>query len=377
MRTRITAVTLALVTACGGNGEAGTTTSSDPGSTSAATTTPASSSTATPATTTTTLIQGPVEVLALTPYPLVMSSFGPTGVGPVPGSGLTMSLMALPSPAVAPDPTNAIGVGQQRAIGVFSASAGFRGDCLGFILWAEDFSARYTDGYATLTSSGCGDPGGPILEEDRVLLQTDRTLVLDLGPIPGGAFSPAFQVQNTAGDSGFYSVAQNGVVEPIAIPKPAGGLVLPYGGDLFEVSDAGVAAVPLPDAEPGTCEADENTVCLVDGRFRVRASFTQPADDPGGDPGRPGWSVPIGSVEDPSPDEAGYWFFDEGSVELLVKVTNGCTINGSIWVMFASFVEVDLRVDVTDTATGETRSYEPPSSAFPAVMDTTAFATCP
>lgn len=377
MRIRAAAIALTVITvACGGEGEAGTTTTGGPPTIAVTTTTDASPTTTTPATTTTTtttLIEGPVDLQVLTPFPLPISSFGPAGVRPVPGSGLTMSLVATSSSPAAPGTTNAVGTGEQRAVVVFAASAGFPGDCVGFTLWADDFSSRYVDGYVPLNEAGCGDPGGPIVTGNQILLHTERTLVIDVGPVPGGPFTPGFQVQNTAADAGFYSVGQNVVIEPITVPTLSGGLVLPLGGDLFEVSSDGFIHVPLPRAAPGACEPGEETLCLLEGRFQVRASFTQ-----GGDPGaKPGSPVPIGSTDAASPDEAGFWFFDEGNVELVVKIVNGCEVNGAFWTLFKSSVEVDLTVEVTDTASGEQKTYQPPNPAFPAVTDTTAFATCP
>ena len=380
MRIRIVIAAFAMIAAaCGGDGDAGTTSTSGPGTTGATTTTTeAPTTTAAPTTTTTTLIQGPVDVLVLTPYALQISSFGPTGVGPVPGSGLTMALAAVPLPPAAPPGTRAAGDQEPQLIGIFGASIEFPGDCLGFTLWADDFSSRYIDGYVPLTEAGCGEPGGPIIADDQVLLKTDRTLVLDLGPIPGGSFSPAFQVQDTAGDAGFYSVGQDVVVDPSTIPTLAGGLLLPFGGDLLEVSGGRFTPIRLPDPAPGSCEPGDNTVCLLDGRFRVEASFSQATGGPGESTQvGPGWSVPIGSVDVASHDEGGFWFLNEDNVEVVIKVLDGCNINGSFWMLFTSFVEIDLTLEVTDTGSGETKTYEPPSAAFPAVTDTLAFATCP
>lgn len=374
MRIRAAAIALAVIAAaCGGDGEAGTTTTGGPPTTTVTTTTDTAPTTTTPATTTTTLIDGPVDLLVLTPLPLPISEFGPAGVGPVPGSGLTMSLVATPSPPTAPGRSNAVGTGEQRAVAVFAASAGFPGDCLGFTLWADDFSSRYVDGYVPLNEAGCGEPGGPIVTGDQILMHTERTLVIDLGPIPGGPFTPGFQVQNTTADAGFYSVGQNVVIDPITVPTLSGGLVLPFGGDLFEVSSDGFIHLPLPQAAPGACEPDGNTLCLLEGRFQVRASFTQPGDPQT----EPGSSVPLGTTDATSPDEVAFWFFDEGNVELVVKMLNGCNVNGAFWALFTSSVEVDLTVEVTDTLSGEQKTYQPPNPAFPAVTDTTAFTTCP
>ena len=61
----------------------------------------------------------------------------------------------------------------------------------------------------------------------------------------------------------------------------------------------------------------------------------------------------------------------------MVKVLDGCAINGHFWVFTAASTDVAYTVEVTDTLTGETVSY---SNALgeraPAVTDVEAFSGC-
>ena len=64
--------------------------------------------------------------------------------------------------------------------------------------------------------------------------------------------------------------------------------------------------------------------------------------------------------------------------EALVRLIDGCTTNNNFWVYVAAptFSEYTLRV--TDTDTGQTRTYENSlGQAAQPVTDTSAFATCP
>lgn len=48
-----------------------------------------------------------------------------------------------------------------------------------------------------------------------------------------------------------------------------------------------------------------------------------------------------------------FWFFDRTNPELLVKIIDGCSLNGHAWVFFSAGTNVGFTVRVTDTLTGE------------------------
>ena len=71
-------------------------------------------------------------------------------------------------------------------------------------------------------------------------------------------------------------------------------------------------------------------------------------------------------------------FGDPADTELLFKVEDGCSSNGYFGVSFAAATDVGFTVTVTDTQSGETRTWENElGTPVPAVTDTSAFATCP
>src|SRR5512135_1526255 len=106
---------------------------------------------------------------------------------------------------------------------------------------------------------------------------------------------------------------------------------------------AGVAlAGSAASAAPASCSPSPTALCLSSSRFRVEvewrasssASFSA------------GQAVPITS------DTGYFWFFQPENIELVVKVLNGCALNGQYWVFASGLTNVEVDIAVTDTATG-------------------------
>ena len=121
----------------------------------------------------------------------------------------------------------------------------------------------------------------------------------------------------------------------------------------------GQAAAPR---EGGACEADDRTLCLEDGRFAVRARWR--TADGGGD----AKALPR------TPDTGLYWFFGRNNLEMMIKVLDGCAINGHRWVFAGGLTDVAVTMTVTDTETGEARTWENSAGAlFEPIQDVKAF----
>lgn len=121
--------------------------------------------------------------------------------------------------------------------------------------------------------------------------------------------------------------------------------------------------------EPCPCVPDAATLCLNGGRFQVQAQWTDfQANTGSGD-------VVCGT----SSDSSGlFWFFSPDNWEVLLKVLDGCGVNGNYWVFGAASTNVAYTITVTDTRTGAVRSYTNPlGSSSPAITDTAAFPACP
>jgi hypothetical protein len=72
-------------------------------------------------------------------------------------------------------------------------------------------------------------------------------------------------------------------------------------------------------------------------------------------------------------DTGAFWFFDPANYELAVKVLDGRAINGHYWVFYGSLTDVEFDLTITDTATGQQRTYHNPGGTMASRSDTEAF----
>ena len=114
----------------------------------------------------------------------------------------------------------------------------------------------------------------------------------------------------------------------------------------------------------GTCVAGRETVCLQDSRYSVSVDWST-ADGSGGE----------ARVVRAGTNDAGLFsFFDLDNWEVLIKVLDGCTHNGHVWVFGASTTNLGYLIRVTDTVTGFVKEYRNQSGApANAITDTRAF----
>lgn len=120
-------------------------------------------------------------------------------------------------------------------------------------------------------------------------------------------------------------------------------------------------------ATAAVCVPSATTLCLGQGRFAVRVTWSDFNRSTG-----PAKVVPVGSV-----DSGLFYFFEGNNWEMLIKVLDGCALNGHFWVFSAATTNVAYTLEVTDTATGLVRNYTNRLGvSAPAITDTTAFGTC-
>lgn len=123
-----------------------------------------------------------------------------------------------------------------------------------------------------------------------------------------------------------------------------------------------------PRPVTGRCIPSSTRLCLNGNRFQVEVDWR----DFDGNNGR-------GRARALDIDDSGlYWFFGPENLELLVKVLDACSFNDRYWVFAAATTNVEYTLRVTDTDTGQSRTYfNPLGTRSPATTDTGAFATCP
>ena len=139
---------------------------------------------------------------------------------------------------------------------------------------------------------------------------------------------------------------------------------------------AGTARGPYVFSLLGPCVPNETTLCIDDrpgdGRFAVRLRFDTAL---GG--GRVGQAPPI-ALSALGVDRGGLLHFgNPASPEVLVKVLDGCAINGHFWVFASAATTLGFEMSVQDRSSGAIRTYgNPDISRASTVTDTRAFATC-
>ena len=127
-----------------------------------------------------------------------------------------------------------------------------------------------------------------------------------------------------------------------------------------------VAVTPTSPIPSGPCVPSPTTLCLNANRFRATVNF-RTATGSG-----TGQAIPFTS------SSGFYWFFSADNIELMLKVLNGCPSNNRYWVFHAATTNVEYTLTVTDTATGQVKTYfNPLFRPAVTVLDANAFATCP
>lgn len=126
-----------------------------------------------------------------------------------------------------------------------------------------------------------------------------------------------------------------------------------YIGALLETPDANagndVRVDPTPitvrGPSPGVCVPGAATMCLLSGRYRVQATWSNPYE-----PGRGGQALAL-----PQTDFAGYFAFDDRTnVELMVKILD---FGGAVKVFYSQLTDLDFTLTVTDTRSGRSKQY--------------------
>jgi hypothetical protein len=89
------------------------------------------------------------------------------------------------------------------------------------------------------------------------------------------------------------------------------------------------------------------------------------------------WEGPTGpsvAGADPWSDLAGTFSFHRPAVpDVALKLVDGRSVNGHVWLFTTSLTSLAYTVTVTDTETGETRIVESPAGSFTGLADLAAF----
>jgi hypothetical protein len=143
------------------------------------------------------------------------------------------------------------------------------------------------------------------------------------------------------------------------------GLAVPVGASRAEEEEE-EAPVALPKgpvfATTEACSPGTGNLCLNGSRFKIEVEWK----DFNGNTGS-GQAVPL------TGDTGYFWFFNSANVELIVKVLDGRSLNDHWWVFYGALSNVEYLITVTDTATGNVKTYFNPSGTLASMADTSAF----
>lgn len=117
----------------------------------------------------------------------------------------------------------------------------------------------------------------------------------------------------------------------------------------------------------GSCVETDTTLCFFDGRFRIQVNWRTASDE-----GK-GFVIPV------TTSSGLVYFFGPENIEMLIKMVNACVAPfNHFWLFFAATTNQEFEVFVTDTSTGQLKTYfNPLNRPAPPIQDTSAFATCP
>lgn len=119
-------------------------------------------------------------------------------------------------------------------------------------------------------------------------------------------------------------------------------------------------------ALPAFCD-DPDVLCLQNGRFVVRADFAVPGVEPRGAMASAGASQKSGS----------FWFFEADTTEVLVKLVEGCSVNGHFWLYLTGATDLPYSVSIADTFFAEDYELEQNATSLDPPHIDTLFAPCP
>jgi streptogramin lyase len=223
------------------------------------------------------------------------------------------------------------------------------------------------DGNLWFTDDGANSIGRmtPLGElNGNFALPTDKSFPNGIAPGPDGNLWFTEGASNRIG-----RITPTGDITEFFVPSAGSspsGITAGPDGNIWFTESAGNRIGRLTLGLAGPCVGDSRTLCLRDGRFRVQADWQTQAST------GHATAVPLlGGT-------GAFWFFDPQSFEAVIKVLDGCSLNGHSWVFAGGLTNVGVILIVTDTATGATREYaNPDGTPFQPVQDTTAFASCP
>ena len=124
-----------------------------------------------------------------------------------------------------------------------------------------------------------------------------------------------------------------------------------------------LCASAAPAQTSSTCSPDDHTLCLRQGRIQASVVWVNQHD---------GGTTSKGHAIALTEESGAFWFFNRSNYEILLKVLDGSSINGHLWVGIGSLSDVEFTVTVIDLELDTTQTYYNPPGNRWGVLDTNA-----
>jgi Concanavalin A-like lectin/glucanases superfamily len=138
------------------------------------------------------------------------------------------------------------------------------------------------------------------------------------------------------------------------------------GNDALGAHDGTLVGTFTPLAPPAVlnCGGSTASALCLQSSFFITVAWRTPDGTTGA-----GTVVPVAGT-----GSGIFWFFASTNWEVMVKVIDGCVLDGAFWVFSAATTNVFYRMEVADVRSGTTKIYfNYPGPPAPAVTDTAAF----
>ncbi|HXO18642.1 MAG TPA: matrixin family metalloprotease [Thermoanaerobaculia bacterium] len=148
-----------------------------------------------------------------------------------------------------------------------------------------------------------------------------------------------------------------GGIDQAAFP---GGATLPKAGLSGSAVVAALPAFGATAGASGSCHADKNTLCLLNGRFSLHVTWANPGNGTSG----PGGAAPLSNL-------VGTFFFtDASNVELMTKMID---FGDRIVFFYGALSDLPYTVTVTDTLSSKVNTYNSTAGLLCGGLDNNAF----
>lgn len=115
-----------------------------------------------------------------------------------------------------------------------------------------------------------------------------------------------------------------------------------------------------------SCVSTSAVLCLHHSRFQVQAAWRTPQGTAG-----------AGTAFQATDDSGTFSFFNGNNLELVTKIVDACGLAQRLWFFASGLTNVGVDLTVTDTVTGQVRTYHSAAgTSFQPILDTGAFSGC-